>query len=99
MFLFLFGQLLKHRASPEILRNARGACVELEPAALGRNSDTQCVAGENHLRRAALLRRGSARLAVLARAVDLHDALLASELSRGGDFLDERLDVGTEKLE
>ena len=43
--------------------------------------------------------RGAAGLAFLARAVDLHDALLAGEFSRRGDFFDQRLDVGAEKLE
>ena len=43
--------------------------------------------------------RGPAGLAFLARAVNLHDALLAGEFPRRGDFFDQRLDVGAEKLE
>ena len=83
----------------EILRDARGACVELEAAALGRDGDAQRVARENHLGGAALGGRRAAGLALLARAVDLHHTLLAREFSRRGHFFDQRLDVGTEKLE
>ena len=36
--------------------------------------------------------------AVLAFAVNLHDALARGEVARGGDLLDERLDVGAEEL-
>ena len=36
--------------------------------------------------------------AVLARAVDLHHALRGGEVARGGDLLDQRLDVGAEEL-
>ena len=82
-----------------VLRDARGARVELEAAALGRNGDAQRVARENHLRRPALAGRRPAGLAFLARAVNLHDALLAGEFSRRGHFFDQRFDVGAEKLE
>ena len=54
VFLLFFGQLLKNGAAPCVLRDARRARIEVEPAALGGNRDTKGIAGENHLRGAAL---------------------------------------------
>ena len=99
MFLLFFGQLLKNRAAARVLRDARRARIELEPAALGRDRDTQRVARENHLRRPALRIGRLAGLTVFARAVNLHHALLADELPRRRDFFDQRFDVGAEELE
>ena len=53
LFLFL-SELLEHGAPAGILRDARGAGIELEPAALGGDGDAERVARENHLGRAAL---------------------------------------------
>src|SRR5687767_3623589 len=90
MFFLFFRKFLKDRAPAKILGDTRGAGVELEAAALGRDRDAQRVARENHLGGAALRSGRLAGLTFLARAVDLHHALLAGEFSRRGHLFDER---------
>src|SRR5262249_1072283 len=95
----LFGQLLEDRAPPRVARQARGARVELEAAALGGDRHAQRVAREDELgRRAVDRRRLLARPALLARAVDLDDLLRRREVARGRDLLHQRLDVRAEEL-
>ena len=90
---------MKTRPAARVARDGRGARVELEAAALGRDRDAQRVAREQQLRRAAVDRRRLASgPAALAVAVDLDDALARGEVARGRDLLDERLDVGAEEL-
>ena len=77
----------------------RRAGVELEAAALGGDRDAQRVAREQQVGVAGLLARGAAGPALLARAVDLHDALRRGEAAGGRHFFDQRLDVRAEELE
>ena len=98
MFLLFLGKLLKHGASARVLRDARGTRVKLQPAALGCDGDAQRISGKNQLRRPALGCRPPG-LAFLARAVNLDNALLAGEVPCRRHFLDQRLDIGAEKLE
>ena len=100
MLLLLRREILEHLAAARIARHARRAGIELQPAALGRNRDAQRITREQQIRMpdfddAAV----AARAALLARAVDLHDALRRAEAARAGDFFDEALDVGAEELE
>src|SRR6266545_4885336 len=98
--LFLFRrQIVKHLAAARIACDLCGARVELEPAALGGNRDTQRIAGEQEVRVAGLGAAVTSRAALFARAVNLDDALRRTEAARGRDFLDERLDVRAEKFE
>src|ERR1043165_911056 len=100
MFFLFRGEVLEDLAPAGIARHARGAGEELEAAALGVDGAAQRVArkeqiGMSRLRGGAV----TARAALLALPVDLHDALRGAEAARVGDFLDERLDVGAEELE
>ena len=99
ILLRLFRELLKDGAPARILRDPRRARVELEPAALGRDGDTQGIAGKHHLSGSAFGLRRLARLTRLARAVDLDHALRDREAPRRRHIVHERLDVGAEELE
>ena len=96
--LFFLGETWKTLPAARILGDARGARVELEAAALGRNRNAQRVAREQQLAGRAFFGRRPAGAARLAGAVDLHDALPRREAARRRHFLDQRLDVGAEKL-
>ena len=96
--LLFFGEALEHLPPARILGDARGAGVELEPAALGGNRNAQRVAREEQLARRAFFGRRLAGAARFAGAVNLHDALPRREAARGGDLLDQRLDVRAEEL-
>ena len=100
VLLLFLGELLEDAAAAGVARHARGARVELEPAAFGRDRDAQRVAREQQLGRRRL--RPPARRPVrqrLAGAVNLQHALPRREAARRRDFLDQRLDVGAEELE
>ena len=99
MLLLLFGEFLENRAAPSVLRDARSARVEFEPASLGGDGNAQRVARKNHFAGTAGESGRAAGLAILAGAVNLHHALLACEPSRSSDLFDQRFDVGAEKLE
>src|SRR5688572_5198721 len=99
MLLLFFGKFLEDGAAASILRDTRGAGVELKPAALGRDRDAQRVARKNHLGRTTFDGSRFTGLAFFARAVNLHHALLAGELSRGRDLFNQRFDIRAEKLE
>ncbi len=99
MLLLLLGQLLEHAAAARVARDARGARVELQAAALGGNRDPQRVAREQQLGRAALGGGRPPGAARLARAVDLQHALARREVARRRHLFDQRLDVGAEELE
>ena len=71
MLFFLFCQLFEDAAAPWVTRQARGATVELQPAALGGYCNPQRIASEEQLRSAALDSCRPARAAGLARTVDL----------------------------
>src|SRR5439155_16903700 len=92
-------QIMEYLATSRIARDFRGAGVELEPAALGRDCNPQRIAGEQEVRVAGLGTAVTSRTALFARAVNLDDALRRTEAARGRDFLDERLDVRAEKFE
>src|SRR4051812_16699147 len=98
--LLLFGrELLKHRAAARIPGQAGGAGVELEAAALRGNGHAQRVPREHQLRhRAVDRRRAAAGAALLADPGDLHGGLRRLEVSRRGDLLEQRFDIGTEEL-
>ena len=99
MLLFFFGQLLEHAAAARVFRHPRGARIEVEPAALGRDRDAQRVAREQQLGHATLGQRRPPGLAGVALAMDLQHALARRETARRRDFFDQRLDVGAEELE
>ena len=93
------GKLLEHRAAAGVARERGGAGIELETAPLGRNRHAQRVAREDQRRRHAVDgRRLFARAALFAGPGDLHHRLRRFEVPRRRDFLDERLDVGAQKL-
>ena len=75
MLLLLRRQILKHLAAARIARDLRGAGVELEAAALGGNRDAQRVAREHEIGVAVLGAAVTSGAALLARAVNLDDAL------------------------
>ena len=75
VLLLLLGQLLEDAAAARVARDARGARVELEAAALGRDRDAQRVAREEQLGHAAFGDRRPAGPARFARAVNLQHAL------------------------
>ena len=99
VFLLLAGQPLEHLLAARIAREPRRARIELEAAALGRDGDAQRVAREDrlggHRRRLGRL----AGAAVLARAVDLQDALRGAKLRAVGHFFEQRLDIRAQELE
>ncbi len=99
VFLFLIGETLEDPPPACVLGQPCGTRVELEPAAFGRNRNPQCVTSKQQLGGAPFDGRRPPRPARFAGAVDLQDALPWSEVTGGGDLFEERLDVGTEKLE
>ena len=98
MLLLFPGQTLEDAPAARVLRQARSPGVELQPAALGGDGDAQRVPGEQQLRGDISLRRLPAGPALLALAVDLHDALPDGEPARRGDLLYQALDVRAEEL-
>src|ERR1051325_2181847 len=97
MLLLFRRQIVEHLAAARITRHARRARVELEPAAFGGDGDAQRVAREQQVGMPGVADVAVApRAALVARAVDLHDALRRTEAARAGDFLDQPLDVGAE---
>ncbi len=96
---FLFRELLEYPAAPRVARDARGAGVEVEAAAFGRNRDAKRVAREQQLRHTLFGDLRPAGLAGLAGAVDLKHALSRREPARRRNLFDQRLDVGAEELE
>lgn len=98
VFLLFFGEVLKDLAASRVARQTRSARVELEPASLGGNRDAECIPREQQLGIAVGARRGTTGPALLARPVDLHDALRRREASGAGDFLDKGFDVRAQEL-
>ncbi len=98
MFLLFAREILENLAAARVLRDARRAAVELEAAALGGNRDAQRVAREEQVG-VALRTCCAPGPALLAGAVDLHDALRRGEVARGRHFLHDALDVRAEELE
>ena len=99
MLALLLGQPLEDASAARVARQARGAGIELEPAALGGDRNAQGVAREQQLGRPSLGDRRPAGPAGFARAVNLQHALARRETARRGHFLDQRFDVGAEELE
>src|SRR5262249_59115585 len=103
MLLFFFGKLLEDRAPARVLRERRGAIVEVEPAAFGRNRDAERVAGKHQLRCRAIDVRDTGRTrgtsaAFFAGADDLYNGLSRFEIAGRGDLFHQRLDIGAEEL-
>src|SRR6266550_2059335 len=99
MVVLFAGEFLEHASAARVGGHGRGSRVELETAPLGRNRDPQGVAREHQLgRRAVHGHRPRAGPALVADPKYLDDRLRRLEVTGDGDFLDERLDVRTEKL-
>src|SRR5436190_6217127 len=64
-------QIMEYLAASRIARDFRGAGVELEPAALGRDCNPQRIAGKQEVRVAGLGAAVTSRTALFARAVNL----------------------------
>ena len=99
MLFFFFGELLEDAPASRVLGDLRGACVELQAAALGRNRDPERVAREEELGGASFSYRWASGPARLAGTVDLEDALRGGETARRRHFLEQRLDVRAQELE
>src|SRR5215203_4536314 len=101
VFLLLGCEVLENFAAPRITGDPGGAGVEVQTAALGGNRDTQRVAREHEVGVAVIgsCRQVAAAAAVLTLPVHLHHALGSGEPTRGGNLLDQSLDVRAEELE
>ena len=99
MFLLLQRKVLEHFSTAGVFRHPRCTRVEIETAAFGRNRYAQRIPRKHEIGVTAFEARRAPRATFLARAIDLDDALRGAEISGRGDFLDEPLNIGAQKLE
>src|SRR6185503_8562972 len=99
MFLLLQRKVLEHFSTASVFRHLCRARIEIEAAPLGRNRNAQRVTGKHEIGVTAFKARRASGATLLARAIDLDDALRGGEISGRRDFLDKALDVGAEELE
>src|SRR5262249_3654220 len=99
MLALLPGELPENFPAARVARELRRPCVELEAATLGRDGDTQRIAGKNRIGRRRQRHWFAPAATRLAESVNLHDTLRRFEPAALGDLRDRRFDIRAQKLE